>query len=336
MAASAEERTVVRAPNHLGDVVMSLPALHASNGADVVVLRGLAPLLEMAGVARVIPLNRGTRGFLAAARAIRSGHYKRGILLPPSLSSALLFTAGGVQGRRGTPTDGRAALLHERVPSAELQTLHRAAGYVRLVTGVAPTNVPEPRLRIPGELRERWRKLAGAAAEPWLAVFPGSNAPSRRWDPARFTELVTRMTTRGFRVAVFGGPAERELTRTVAGKTGLDLGGRTDLPLLAAGLAECSLLVTNDSGPMHLAAAVGTPTVSLWGPGDPLSSGPAGDAHRLVRHPELPCVPCVKNECPRSGRGYLLPDAKRECMILIGVDDVEAAVDAYAGVATRS
>lgn len=336
MAESAADRTVIRAPNHLGDLVMSLPALHASNGADVVVLRGLAPLLEMAGLGRVIPLDRGTRGFPAAARAIRSGQYRRGILLPPSLSSALLFAGGGVQGRRGTPTDGRAALLHERVPTAELQGLHRAAGYVKLVTGVAPAQVPEPRLTVPAKPRERWRTLVGAEAEPWVGVFPGSNAPSRRWDPARFAELVARLTARGLRVAVFGGPAERELTRIVAGKSARDLGGRTDLPLLAAGLAECSLLVTNDSGPMHLAAAVGTPTVSLWGPGDPLSTGPAGRVHRLVRHPELPCVPCVKNECPRSGRGYLLPDAKHECMSLIAVNEVEAAVDAYAGVATRS
>ncbi len=203
-----------------------------------------------------------------------------------------------------------------------------------LVTGEVPAVLPRPQLAVPYQLRERWRVLVGAEHGPWVGVFPGSNAPSRRWEPARFAELAQRLARRGLRVAVFGGPAERELTRTVAGSTGLDLGGRTDLPLLAAGLAECTLLVTNDSGPMHLAAAVGTPTVSLWGAGDPAITAPLGRSHEVVRRADLPCVPCIKNECPRRGRGYVLGDAHRECMRLIGVDEIDAAVSVRASAAS--
>ncbi|CAN5853584.1 N/A [soil metagenome] len=310
---------------------MALPALAASGGADVVVLRGLAPLLELApGGGRVIPLDRGSGGFLATARTLRQRRYRRGILLPPSLSSALLFAAGGVRCRRGTPTDGRRVLLHDSVPAASLRPMHRAAAYLLLVTGEAPAVLPAPRLVVPKSLRERWRALVGVEHGSWIGVFPGSNAPSRRWEPTRFAELVRLLTRRGYRVAVFGGPGERELTRTVAGSAGLDFGGRTDLPLLAAALAECTLLVSNDSGPMHLAAAVGTPTISLWGAGDPAITAPLGRSHELIRRAELPCVPCVKNECPRRGRGYVLDDAHRECMRLIQIDDIDAAVSGRA------
>ena len=138
------------------------------------------------------------------------------------------------------------------------------------------------------------------------------------------------------RVLVFGGPQERRLTAQVAGEAAVDLGGRTDLPMLAAGLAECALLVSNDSGPMHLAAAVGTPTVTLQGPADPAVTRPLGGRHVMLRHPELPCVPCVKNVCPRRGRGYVLPDATRECLRLISVDDALGAVRTHPAMALTS
>jgi ADP-heptose:LPS heptosyltransferase len=113
----------------------------------------------------------------------------------------------------------------------------------------------------------------------------------------------------------------------VAGDVGFDAGGRTDLSLLAAGLGECDILISNDSGPLHLAAAVGTPTVSLWGAGDPQVTGVVGPQHRILRRADLPCVPCVKNECPRTGAGYLLPKAERECLQLIEVPEVLAAAN---------
>jgi ADP-heptose:LPS heptosyltransferase len=147
----------------------------------------------------------------------------------------------------------------------------------------------------------------------------------------RFAALAARLTSEGERVVVFGGPGECALTAAIAGAVGdrsrvLDAGGRTDLPLLAAGLASLRLLVSNDSGPMHLAAAVGTPTVSVQGPADPRVTRPLGEGHLLVWGAPIPCVPCVKNECPRSGAGFRLPEAERECLRLIGVDEVEQIV----------
>src|SRR4030095_1439732 len=154
-----------------------------------------------------------------------------------------------------------------------------------------------------------------------------------------FRQIVNRLAEAGHRVIVFGGTEERGLTAQVAGSDAADLGGRCSLPALAAGLAECRWLLTNDSGPMHLAAAVRTPTVSLWGAGDPHRTGPLGPGHRLLRRTDLPCVPCVRNQCPRRrkgtilaegarsqrprrGKGTILAEAERECMALLEVDQV--------------
>ena len=296
-------RVIVRAPNHLGDVVLALPALRAASG-DVLVRAHLAPLLQLAGLpGRIIPFDSITAGTLA----LRASRYQRGVVLPPSFSSALIFALGGVSERRGTDTDRRRALLTHPVPVASLCGLHRSVQYMVLV-GAAPDPVV-PRLDVP-------RERHGGRV---VGVFPGGNAPSRRWEPDRFAELVRRLASRGQRVMVFGGPTERQLTARVAGNAGVDLGGQTDLAQLATAIASCDWLVTNDTGPLHLAAAVGTPTVSLWGAGDPLVTGPLGDGHRMLRHPELDCVPCTKNDCP------LAVDRNR-CLTLITVDDVEAVI----------
>ncbi|HSJ63971.1 MAG TPA: glycosyltransferase family 9 protein [Gemmatimonadaceae bacterium] len=339
---------IVRAPNHLGDLVMALPALtgrdarcatgDAGAAADVVVVRGLTPLLEMAGGhGEVLPLDRGMRGFWAAVGELRRRRYARGVLLTPSFGSALLFAAGGVAHRRGTPTDARGALLHDGVPVESLRAMHRASAYVLLATGHAPDEPPAPALDVPDDARDRFSALAGPdAGRPTIGLFPGSNASSRRWDADRYASLARRLAREGVRVLVFGGTQEARLTAQVAGEAALDLGGRTDLPMLAAGLAACRLLVSNDSGPMHLAAAVGTPTVTLQGPADPVVTRPLGERHVMLRHPELPCVPCVKNVCPRSGRGYVLPDATRECLRLISVDDALETVRAHPAMALTS
>jgi ADP-heptose:LPS heptosyltransferase len=127
---------------------------------------------------------------------------------------------------------------------------------------------------------------------------------------------------------VLGGPGDREVTGRVAGGApgAVDLGGETDLPGLAALLSQLRLLVTNDTGPMHLAAAVGIPTVSVWGPSDPSETSLACDGHAVVNAPGLACRPCRRNHCPRSGGGTMLPDAHEECMRLVDAERVLSAV----------
>jgi heptosyltransferase-2 len=322
-------RLVIRAPNHLGDLVLALPALSQSRPDAIVVRRPLIPLLEMTGLpGRIIPLDRGLGNFMGTVSSLRAERFDRGVLLTPSLSSAALFRMGAVQNRRGTATDSRSLLLSDAVDPAPLATMHRASSYLALVGTPQETEPPVPKLPVPADAQERWRHLAGTT-RPMVGIFPGSNASSRRWAPERFGEVSRRLGAAGMSVVIFGGPGETALTAAAAQAGAIDLGAKTDLTTLAAGLAACRLLLTNDSGPMHLAAAVGTPTVSLWGAGNPAETGPLGKGHTLLRHPELPCVPCRMNSCPRRGSGTLLPEAERECMALITVDEVIAAVATY-------
>jgi ADP-heptose:LPS heptosyltransferase len=305
---------------------MALPALAAAGPADIVLPRALAPLAALARFeGGLIELDPGAAGFARAAGRLRQARYDRGVLLTPSLISALLFAAGQVRSRRGLATDGRRSLLQEPVARSEAEGRHRGVVYELLITGKAPAVPSEPKLSVPPEVVERWRRLAGRRTRWTVGMFPGGSATSRRWDTYRFAELARRLAAKGARLVAFGGIEEREFTRIVAGDVGFDAGGRTDLPLLAAGLSECDILISNDSGPLHLAAAVGTPTISLWGARDPAITGVTGPRHDVLRRADLPCVPCMKNACPRSGAGYLLPKAERECLQLIEVPEVLAA-----------
>ncbi len=327
-------RRIIRAPNHLGDVVMALPAM-ATDGADVLVVRWLAPLVDMAGVSgRTVRFDGGLLGWGRAVALLWAGGYSEGTLLTPSFSAAWLLRWGGVRRIAGTATDGRSPLLSKRFPREVLRGHHRINQY-RILLGQDPGGQPRARPVVPPQdVVGRWReRLKGGG--PVVGLFPGSNAPARRWPVARFVELAGRLERAGAQIVTLGGADELELTAQVAaGATGaVDAGGATDVVGLAALLSLCDLVVTNDTGPMHLASAVGTPTVTLWGPSDPDEVRPTGPGHVSVGGPGLPCRPCFKNDCPRSGAGTLSPEAHEECMRLITMEGVlQAAMSILDGV----
>jgi heptosyltransferase II len=316
-------RVVIRAPNHLGDFVMALPALYAANADCVLVPRWLAPLANLAGLP-TLAFDKSARGFASAVLQLRRRHFQRGILLAPSFSSALMLRFGHVHSRRGTNTDHRTALLTSIVDRALLAHHHRSSVYMMLVTGELPPARPVPVLTVTRDARAQFRALAGTD-QPLIGIVPGSNAPSRTWFADRFAAVAGALAREGKRVVVFGSAKEQGRTHEVAATGAIDLGGRTDLATLAAGLAECDVVIGNDTGPLHLAAAVGTRTIAMWGAGNPAETGPPA-GHTILRDTRLPCLECVKNVCPRKGKGFFLEDAHMECMQLIQVADVISAV----------
>jgi heptosyltransferase II len=313
---------VVRAPNHLGDFVMALPAMYAAHADCVLVPRWLTPLSNMAGLP-TLAFDKTTRGFASAVLQLRRRHFQRGILLAPSFSAALMLRLGHVHSRRGTNTDHRGVLLTSVVDRELIAHHHRASIYMMIVTGELPAERPVPALTVTREARAQFRALAGTD-EPLIGIVPGSNAPSRTWFADRFAAVTAGLVREGRRVVVFGSATEKERTREVARDVAIDLGGRTDLPTLAAGLAECDIVIGNDTGPLHLAAAVGTRTLSMWGAGNPAETGPPA-GHTILRDTRLPCLECVKNVCPRKGKGFFLEEAHMECMQLVQVADVMSA-----------
>jgi len=341
------DRLVIRAPNHLGELILALPALHASSVRErqdhgtapiVQVVSGLVPLLTLAGLdARVLALS-DRRDIRAAAGELRELGARRGILLTPSVSSALIFRAAGLATRRGTTGGGRGWLLTDPVDRTKLLADHRVNEFLAIADlPVAAGEPPAPRLTEFASSDSAWADRRKSLripddGKPPVGLFPGANGASRRWPAEKFAALGRSLARRGYRVLVLGGPEDREVTAEVTGRARTadghhdgavrDLGGRTSLVELAGVLAECHLLVTNDTGPMHLAAALDRPIVALEGPADVRQTRPLASHVRLIGRFDLPCVPCVKNDCPRTGRGTLLESAERECLRLVTVDEV--------------
>lgn len=347
-------RAVIRAPNHLGDLVLSLPALEAaaerwSSPPLVQVVEELVPVLRLSGLdLEPLPL-AGRHRVVRAARALRRRRPDVGVLLTPSFSAAMIFFLAGIRARRGTDTDARGWLLTDPVDRRPLLRGHRVREYLRLVDeeGGGPrgaggrrdaggAGAPRPRLHHLRPARSAWRGLArrhelnAGRSEPVVGLVPGGTSPARRWPARRYAELADRLASRGCRVRVFGGPSEGPITGRVAGGIAgaEDLGGRTGLLELAGGLESCDLVVGNDTGSVHLAAAADRPVVVVWGSGDPVQTRPLAPSLCVVGRFGLPCHPCLESECPRRGPGYRAERARRECLELIPVDEVEAAAGA--------
>jgi ADP-heptose:LPS heptosyltransferase len=137
--------------------------------------------------------------------------------------------------------------------------------------------------------------------EPYVVVHPGASVPARAWAPERSVELVAALADAGWRVAVTGSPRERALTAFVAGDRARDLGGATDLAQLAAILAGAAVLVVGNTGPAHLAAAVGTPVVSLYAPTVPAARWRPWCVPHAILHEPVPCAGCRARSCPVPG-----------------------------------
>jgi ADP-heptose:LPS heptosyltransferase len=204
---------------------------------------------------------------------------------------------------------------------------HVARHMLRLVglTGA----VDEPRLEFhPSEAAmAEARGWAAQDARPPVALHPGCNSALRRWKLERFAELTRRLSAEGARVWVLGTRAERDLGKELSRAGAEDCTGRLRLDATAARLKLSRVLVANDSGPMHLGVAVGTPTLALFGPSLPHTAAPLGPPHRHF-HVRLPCCPCDQRRCVRPGDF---------CLDRIEVQTVlEAALGILRGEADRS
>jgi ADP-heptose:LPS heptosyltransferase len=158
---------------------------------------------------------------------------------------------------------------------------------------------------------------------PYVVVHPGASVPARAWSPQRCAQTVTALSEAGWQVVVTGGPDERELTARVAGSHGLDLGGRTSYPRLASVLAGAAVVVVGNTGPAHLAAAVGTPVVSLFSPVVPAARwAPYGVAHVVLGDQNAQCRDTRARECPVSGH---------PCLNSVRAHEVVAAVEKLVG-----
>lgn len=325
----------------MGDVLLAGPAVRAvASGAGRVTFlcgrRGRAAAELLPGVDAVVehtapwidpepgPLDADATLELVADLAGRG--IDRAVLLTSfhqsPLPLALLLRLAGVP---------EVAAICEDYPGSLLDVRHRVDPDLHEVER-SLSLVATLGYRLPsgddGELRVRPLPPAepGIALDgPYVVVHPGASVPARAWSPERHAALVQDLAERGRRVVVTGGPGEESLTATVAGpprRGVVDLGGTTDLPSTAAVLAGADVVVVANTGPAHLAAAVGTPVVSLFAPTVPVACWrPWGVPHRVLGRHDIACAGCRAVRCPVPGH---------PCLETVSVDDVVAAVDALA------
>ncbi|MEP6918989.1 MAG: lipopolysaccharide heptosyltransferase II [Acidobacteriota bacterium] len=322
---------LVRAPNWLGDAVMALPALGALRAAfadaqiTVAATSSVAPLFEEDTPAAPDDVIAITRGGHEAA-ALRSGGYDAALLLPNSFRAAWTVRSAGIAERWGYSANLRSRLLTRAIPRPAARHLHQSAYYNALVRGlgIEVSDVP-PRLSIRPETAERAAALLArqgiTGSTPIVGFAPGAAyGHAKRWPPRRVADVVTRVTReRGAVCLLVGARADGDAGREIESSLPADvrpvnLIGRTDLRLLIGLLGRCSAFVSNDSGAMHLAAAIGVPVAALFGPTDDRVTAPLGD-HDVLIH-QVFCRPCMLRECPIDHR----------CMKGISVEAVFAAV----------
>lgn len=335
------QNIIIRMPNWLGDAVMATPII-----ADLKKRWPQATLTAMcqgkpqSGVGALLIgnphldeifsftcpnefLHRITeRGLI---ERIRQGKYDLGILLPNSFSSAWWFWRGGVTIRMGFATDFRSFLLSKALPIPKMRGQeHLVKTYKRLLEPLGiPISNTEPSLYVMDEERRAVKQLLHQYSVPKGATLIGINpgaayGSAKCWPPERFRSLIEKLMRRpNTYILCFADPQGAELVDGICKELPsnvINLAAATTLRELIAFIEQCSVFLTNDSGPMHIAAALKRPLVALFGSTNEIATGPYGGGEVIHKH--VPCSPCYRRTCPID-----FP-----CMKLIGVDEVYNAL----------
>jgi heptosyltransferase-2 len=314
-------RILVVAPSWVGDAILSEPLIallrepFEEPSVDVLVAPWCAAVYaRMRGIGRIIenPIGHGELDLAkrrALARDIAPGGYSRAIVLPNSWKSALIPFLARIPRRTGYVGEGRYGLLNDRrrldakaVPRLVDRFAALAGGpRTRVATPPAPVLVPDVANRSAAVQAMRLKTTAAIAA-----LCPGAEyGPAKRWPVEHFAALVGRLLAAGFQIWMIGSPNDRAVSADIMRTLGTipderrvrDLTGRTDLGTAIDLLSLASVVVSNDSGLMHAAAAVGVPLVALFGSSSPVHTPPLSPSARIARI-DIECSPCFQRECP--------------------------------------
>lgn len=330
---------IVRMPNWVGDLVMATPILQDLREhfpkAEITAMceENVAPLLEHdPAVDQLFQFTRAKKFFRRIAERnivakLKEGDYDLGILLTNSFSSAWRFWQGNVKKTLGYRADCRSFLLTHPVPFSKKRfEQHLVLTYKELLKPLGiPISETLPRLIVTEEeVREAWEFVKRFDITPESKIIgmnPGAAyGTAKCWLPERFTAVAKQLVEADPKhvVLFFGDLSQKELIGKIC--VGLkdrviNLSGQTSLRELLALIKICSVFLTNDSGPMHIADSLGVPLIALFGSTNPIVTGPYRQTGQIIQK-RPPCSPCFKKICPIDFR----------CMTKIGVEEVTKAI----------
>jgi heptosyltransferase II len=309
---SSVSRVAVRATNWLGDAVMTLPALRAVRGIFSHAHLAVIARPSVAGIyareSYVDEVIIYSRSRSACAAQLREKRFDAAILFQNAFDAALLTWLARIPERIGYRRDGRGLLLTRAIPVPEPGEIprHERFYYLELLrrAGLMERFPESDAIRLDGCDRARAagrERLAAMGIEgPAIGISPGAAyGGAKRYE--RFAEVGQALSPANF--LVFGAPSEQDLCASVAAQIpgAHNLAGRTTLAEFIELAAACRVFLSNDSGAMHVASALGVPTVTVFGATDDTTTGPTGPLARIVReHAE--CSPCLLRECPIDHR----------------------------------
>ena len=331
------KRVVVRGTNWVGDSVMTVPALRA--------LRRVLPQASITLVVRpsakgifadadfvdevLIYERRNVWAVVPQIKEWRKRQFDLAVLFQNAFEAALIPFLAGVPLRLGYATESRQALLTHPLALPDWRsTRHEVFYYLYLVTALEQLlfgkseiceSAPDASLQISETRRAEAENLLRAygvrEGEPIVALCPGSiNSRAKRWPAEAYAAFADRLIDSRREVLLIGSADEADVTREVTSRMKQQpvvLTGKTSLDQITAVLSLVDLVVTNDTGPAHIAAALGRPTLVIFGPTNPLTTRPFAPEAEILRHPP-DCAPCMLRDCPIDHR----------CMTAITVDEV--------------
>lgn len=332
-------RIMLRSTNWVGDAVMTTPAMadlrNAFPDAEIVVIAN--PLVAQMFTHhpccdRVIVYDKrgphkGVAGLWQFARQLHRERFDLAILLQNAIEAAIMAFFAGIPRRAGYRTDARGPLLtHGVAIGREQKRLHHTDYYRHMLRHICHGEGDGKLCLACSDEEQRWAKETLGVA-PMVAINPGAAYGSaKRWLPERFAAVADGLAHEfGLQVVLTGGPGETEIGRVIEHSMetpALNLIGQTSVRQLMTVLANCQLVITNDSGPMHVAAAFDVPVVAVFGPTDHTTTSPRSQNYRIVRKP-TDCAPCLLRQCPTDHR----------CMRAIFPEDVlDAAREVLKGI----
>jgi heptosyltransferase-2 len=290
---------------------------------DVLTTVMVAPLLDyMPGVRKGIVFDLPRRRLAwsihrALAARLRPQRYGDALIMPRTWKAALAPALAGIPVRTGFIGEMRFGLINDLRPGEKAlpRMVDRCAALALPKNAVLPAEWPHPQLVVPREEVSAWRQRMGLTdARPVAVVAPGAVGPSKRWPAAAYAELTRQLGNQGFSVWVIGGPQEKDLAAEIgAGFPARcrDLTG-PDLRNAILALAAADVAISNDSGLLHVAAAIGTPSIGIFGPTSPWHWAPLNPLAAVIEpKTDVPCRPCHKPTC-RFGHHRCMQDIPAE------------------------